>query len=218
MGFDSALDIVQIIFADIILSGDNALVIGMAASGLSPELRKKAIFLGMTLAALLRVVFAVLASYLLAIPGILFFGGLLLCWVCWRFYQELVMHISHKAEVTLSAKGYEGPPRRQLYDALVTITIADVSMSIDNVVAVAAIARDNTAMLVFGLALAIAFMAFFATIIMRIMTRYPLLSWVGLAFLGYLAGAMIFDGWPEVAGMIQVARVFEMPVLWGAVT
>lgn len=218
MGFDSALDIVQIIFADIILSGDNALVIGMAASGLSPELRKKAIFLGMTLAALLRVVFAVMASYLLAIPGILFFGGLLLCWVCWRFYQELVMHISHKAEVTLTATGYQGPPRRQLYDALVTITIADVSMSIDNVVAVAAIARDNTAMLVFGLALAIAFMAFFATIIMRVMTRFPLLSWVGLLFLGYLAGAMLFDGWPEVAGMLQVARAHEFPIVWGIIT
>lgn len=204
MDLATALDIVQIIFADIILSGDNALVIGMAAAGLSPELRRKAIFLGMALAAFLRIIFAVTASYLLEIPGILFFGGLLLCWVCWRFYQELTEHVAQEAEATLSAKGYQGPPRKQLSDALITITVADVSMSIDNVVAVAAIARDNTTLLVFGLALAIAFMAFFATMIMHIMTRYPWLSYAGLTFLVYLALAMLYDGWPQMAGMMNL--------------
>ena len=204
---DGVLDVAQIIFADIILSGDNALVIGMAAAGLSPELRKKAIFLGMALAALLRIIFAVTATYLLSIPGILFAGGLLLCWVCWRFYQELAEHVAERAEVAIGAKGYQGPPRRQLYEALTTITVADVSMSIDNVVAVAAIARDNTELLVFGLALAIAFMAFFATMIMHVMTRFPMLSWAGLLFLVYLALDMLYDGWPEVAGMFKLAAM-----------
>lgn len=202
---DTLIDIAQIIFADIILSGDNALVIGMAAAGLSPELRKKAIFMGMALAAGLRIFFAAIASYLLAIPGILFFGGLLLTWVCWRFYQELREHHAEKAEEALDDKGYQGSPRKQLWQAMVTITIADVSMSIDNVVAVAAIARENTSLLIFGLVVAIAFMAFFATMIMRVMTRYPWLSYAGLAFLVYLSGAMLWDGWPEVSGMLGMS-------------
>ncbi|MEX0347635.1 MAG: TerC family protein [Rhizobiaceae bacterium] len=204
MSFAGTLDILQIIFADIILSGDNALIIGMAAAGLSPELRKKAIFMGMALAAFLRIIFAIAAVYLLAIPGILFFGGMLLCWVCWRFYQELTEHVAQEAEATLAAKGYQGPPRKQLYEAMVTITVADVSMSIDNVVAVAAIARDDTSLLIFGLALAIAFMAFFATMIMHVMTRYPWLSWAGLFFLVYLSLDMLYDGWPQVAKMLNL--------------
>jgi len=200
---DTILDIAQIIFADIILSGDNALVIGMAAASLSPELRKKAIFMGMALAAGLRIFFAAIATYLIAIPGILFFGGCLLAWVCWRFYNELRAHHAEKAEDALNAKGYQGSPRKQLWQAMVTITIADVSMSIDNVLAVAAIARDNTTMLIFGLLLAIAFMAFFATVIMKVMSKYPWLSYLGLAFLIFLTGSMLYDGWPEVATLIQ---------------
>lgn len=195
--------IFQIVFADIILSGDNALVIGMAAASLSPALRKKAIILGMALAAILRIVFAVMATYLIEIPGILFFGGLLLAWVCWRFYQELRDHIAAEAEEALTADGYQGSPRRQLISALITITIADVSMSIDNVIAVAAIARDDTALLVFGLVLAIAFMAFFATVIMKLMSRYPWLSYAGLIFLTYLAGSMLYDGWPELVPLVK---------------
>ncbi len=200
--FEHTFDILQIVFADIILSGDNALVIGMAAAGLSPELRKKAIFMGMALAAGLRIFFAAIATYLLALPGILFFGGLLLAWVCWRFFNEIRYHLAESAEEALKQAGYQGSPRRQMWNAMVTITIADVSMSIDNVVAVAAIARDNTALLVMGLALAIAFMAFFATMIMKIMSKYIWLSWLGLLFLVYLAADMLHDGWPEMAALL----------------
>jgi len=207
MIFANLWDIAQIVFADIILSGDNALVIGMAAASLSPQLRKKAIFMGMALAAGLRVFFAVIATYLLAIPGILFIGGVLLAWVCWRFYGELRDHVPEEAEHALEEPGYQGPPRRQLWDAMVTITIADVSMSIDNVVAVAAIARDNTSLLVFGLVLAIAFMAFFATMIMHVMTAYPMLAYAGLVFLVYLSGAMLYDGWPQIASLINSSGV-----------
>jgi len=158
--------------------------------------------MGMGLAAALRIFFAAIASYLLAIPGILFFGGCLLAWVCWRFFQEIRANLASEAEDALAEKGHQGSPRRQLWKAMVTITIADVSMSIDNVVAVAAIARDNTSLLIFGLLLSIAFMAFFATIIMNAMTKYAWLSWMGLMFLVYLSLDMIHDGWPEIAAMI----------------
>ena len=190
--------ILQIIFADLILSGDNALIIGMAASGLPPDLRKKAIFMGMALAAFFRIFFAAIASILLNIPGILFFGGLLLFFVCWRFYKELRDKMSETKEESSTQKTYKGSPTKKLFDALVTITIADVSMSIDNVVAVAAIAREDTHLLIFGLVLAIMFMAFFATIIMNILTRFRWLSWLGLIFLVYLSTKMVIDGLPEI--------------------
>jgi YjbE family integral membrane protein len=199
MSPDSVFDFIQIIFADIVLSGDNALIIGMAAAGLSPEFRQRAIYMGLALAAGLRIVFAAMASTMMGIPGILFFSGLLLSWVCWRFFCELRDNISESAEHALETAGYQGPPRRQLMSALITITVADVSMSIDNVVAVAAIARDNTALLVFGLGLSIALMAFCATMVMRLLTRYPWISYLGLAFLCYLAADMMIDGWPDIA-------------------
>ena len=189
--------IIQIIFADIILSGDNALIIGMAASNLPPSLRKKAIFLGMALAAFFRIFFAAIASILLNIPGILFFGGLLLFFVCWRFLNELRKSLEEKNSIKEIQTDTSATPRQQMIRALVTITIADVSMSIDNVVAVAAIARENTSLLIFGLVLAIIFMAFFATIIMKVLTRFSWLSWLGLIFLIYLSTDMVIDGFPE---------------------
>ena len=195
-------EILQIIFADIILSGDNALVIGMAAAGLSPIMRKRAIFMGMALAAGLRIFFAAIASYLLAIPGILFIGGCLLAFVCYRFFIELKQYnLKDKSEKVNKIK-VTGSERSQLIKALVTITIADISMSIDNVVAVAAIARENTSLLIFGLIVAIAFMAFFATMIMKLMTKYTWLSWAGLIFLLYLTYKMIHDGLKEISPLL----------------
>ena len=202
MTLDWFVDVAQIIFADIILSGDNALVIGMAAAGLSANLRKRAIFIGMAVAAGLRIVFAVVASYLLAIKGILIIGGLLLAWVCWRFYNDLREFNAGDANALEQPEEAEDAPEegskdKQFTRALFTILLADVSMSIDNIVAVAAIARDNTQLLVFGLALAIAFMAFFASIIMRIMLKFRWLSYLGLFFLIYLTGMMLYDGVKE---------------------
>lgn len=188
-----------IILADLILSGDNALIIGMAAAGLSPELRARAIMFGMVIAAVLRIVFAVVATKLLAIPGLLFLGGLLLCWVCWRLYSEIRANVDERAEHAMEdaenpEAGYTGPPRRTLGQALWTITLADVSMSLDNVLAVAAIADGDTTLLVFGLGLAILLMAFAATLIMKLLTRYPWISWLGLIVLIYVAGEMLFRG------------------------
>ena len=199
MTFETISNIAQIIFADIILSGDNALVIGMAAAGLAPELRKRAIMLGMALAAGLRIFFAVIATYLLAIKGVLLIGGLLLSWVCWRFYKDLREFNSvEDLERAGTDEAGEGGENKLFGRALFTILLADVSMSIDNIVAVAAIARDDTQLLIFGLALAIAMMALFASVIMKIMLRYRWLSYGGLAFLVYLAVVMTYDGAVEL--------------------
>ena len=199
LGWADILDFGKIIIADLILSGDNALIIGMAAAGLSPELRKRAILYGMVIAAVLRIVFAIVATSLLEIPGILFIGSLLLFWVCYRLYIEIKENIDEKAEHAMETaenleEGYTGAPRRTMFSALVSITIADVSMSLDNVLAVAAIADGDTTMLVFGLGLAIVLMAFAATLIMKLLTRYPWISWLGLFVLIYVAGEMMYRG------------------------
>lgn len=193
-------DVAQIIFADIILSGDNALVIGMAAAGLAAAQRRRAIFLGMAVAALLRIFFAIIASYLLAIKGILIIGGVLLAWVCWRFYKDIREFNAADLETETVPEVEEGDEadRGKFWRALTTILIADVSMSIDNIVAVAAIARDDTQLLIFGLALAIAFMAFFASLIMKVMLKYRWLSYLGLVFLVYLTVMMLVDGFAEL--------------------
>lgn len=201
---ETFLDYGQIVIADLILSGDNALIIGMAAAGLSPELRKKAIFYGMLIAALLRIIFAVVATQLLAVPGILFVGALLLFWVCWRLFVEIRENVDAQAEMALAAAGdshagYTGAPRRTMFSALLSITIADVSMSLDNVLAVAAIADGDTQMLVFGLGLAIILMAFAATMIMHLLTKYPWISWLGLVVLVYVAGEMMFRGFFDIS-------------------
>ena len=197
-GLAEVSDILQIIFADIILSGDNALVIGMAAAGLAATQRKRAIAIGMAMAAILRILFAIVAAQLLAIKGILLIGGGLLAWVCYRFYHDL-KEFNRSNDQALADGGAtsadgEKPAEKNFGRALFTILVADVSMSIDNIVAVAAIARDNTALLVFGLALAIAFMAFSASLIMKTMIRYRWLSYLGLWFLIYLTITMLYDG------------------------
>ena len=194
----SLFELAQVILADIFLSGDNAIIIGMAAAGLSEKFRKRVIFWGLALAAGFRIIFAAIASFLIQIPGILIFGGLLLAFVCWRFFKEIRRagtKTDTEAKTELSEKLTE---KQQFSQALFTIAVADISMSLDNVVAVAAIAREDTALLVFGLVLAIVLMAFFATIIMRVMTKLPWLSWVGLIFLVYLTIKMLVDGWSEL--------------------
>ena len=183
--------LIQIMFADIILSGDNALVIGMVAAGIAPEKRRMVLAVGMGLAAFFRIVFAAGASYIIDIPGILIIGGLLLAWVCWRFYHEIVEFTNNTANPK-PAEAVDG--KDTLLRALFTIAVADISMSLDNVVAVAAIAREDTQLLILGLIMAIVMMAFFASMIMRFMLRYPWVSYMGLFFLVYLTIVMLYDG------------------------
>lgn len=195
--WDTIFDYGAIIVADLILSGDNALIIGMAAAGLPPELRKKAILYGMVIAAVLRIIFAIVATKLLGVPGLLFVGGLLLIYVCWSLYKDIRSHTDERAVEALEeaeSGGYEGKPKRTLKQALIAITIADVSMSLDNVLAVAAIADGDEMKLVIGLGLAIVLMAFAATLIMKLLSRYPWISWIGLAVLLYVALEMLYRG------------------------
>ena len=194
------LDVSQIIIADIVLSGDNALIIGMAASAVPEESRKKVIFIGLMAAAILRVLFALVASYLISIPGLLLLGGLLLFWVCWKFYGDIKEFSSNNEEKEKLKKDVSG---KGIKAALITIIIADVSMSLDNVIAITAIARDNKTLLIFGIAFAILIMALFATAIVKLLTKFKWLSYLGLIFLVYLSSKMTFDGWLQLYPLLQ---------------
>lgn len=194
------LDVSQIIIADIVLSGDNALIIGMAASAVPEESRKKVIFIGLMAAAVLRVLFALVASYLISIPGLLLLGGLLLFWVCWKFYSDIKEFSSSNEDKEKIQKDVSG---KGIKAALITIIIADVSMSLDNVIAITAIARDNKTLLILGIAFAILIMALFATAIVKLLTKFKWLSYLGLIFLIYLSSKMTFDGWLQLYPFLQ---------------
>jgi YjbE family integral membrane protein len=194
------LDVSQIIIADIVLSGDNALIIGMAASAVPEESRKKVIFIGLMAAAVLRVLFALVASYLISIPGLLLLGGILLFWVCWKFYGDIKEFSSSDEDKDKLQKDVSG---KGMKAALITIIIADVSMSLDNVIAITAIARDNKTLLILGIAFAILIMALFATAIVKLLTKFKWLSYLGLIFLVYLSSKMTFDGWLQLYPFIQ---------------
>jgi YjbE family integral membrane protein len=208
--FDAAFlsSFFQVIMIDLVLAGDNAVVIGLAAAGLPKELRRKAIIIGIVAATLMRIGFALIATQLLSITGLLLAGGLLLLWVCWKMYEELrAGHAASEAaavealsESDLNADGAVagGAPRKTLRQAVTQIIIADVSMSLDNVLAVAGAAREHPTVLVFGLALSIALMGLAASFIARLLSRYRWIAWVGLAIILYVALAMIWEGWHEV--------------------
>ena len=189
--------LVMIIVIDIVMSGDNAIIIGMAAAGLPPDLRKKAIIYGIVGATALRIVFAVLVVFLLKMPGLMFVGGLLLLWVCWRMWRDIradhsVEEIAAQSEAK-SAKGSE----KTLRTAMVTIIVADVSMSLDNVLAVAGVARDHMSMLVFGLLLSIALMGVTANYIARLLERNSWIGYLGLFIIVYVAIDMMWYGGQE---------------------
>ena len=186
------LDISQIILADVVLSGDNALVIGMAASQFDVKLRKKIIFYGLLIAAIFRILLASIASYLISMPGLLFLAGILLFWVSWTFYKDIkdFKEENISSEINDIQKNEKGNFKK----ALVTIAIADLSMSLDNIVAITAIARDNTSLLIFGLILSILIMAIFATAIIKLLIKYKWIAYIGLIFLVYLSFDMTLDG------------------------
>ena len=200
---DQASAFVQIVLIDIVMSGDNAIIIGMAAAGLPPELRKKAIFWGIIGATVLRIFFAVIVVQLLAIIGIKVVGGLLLLWVCWRMWQEIraggtVEEMEREAEE--NAK--KGPPKT-MRTAMTNIIVADATMSLDNVLAVAGAARDHLEMLIFGLVLSIALMALTANFIAKLLEQHNWLGYLGLAIIAYVAVQMIWQGSGEVYQLIK---------------
>tara|TARA_B100000676_G_scaffold226558_1_gene224341 strand:- start:2378 stop:3013 length:636 start_codon:yes stop_codon:yes gene_type:complete len=189
---------VQIVLIDIVMSGDNAIIIGMAAAGLPPELRKKAIFWGIIGATVLRIFFAVIVVHLLAIIGIKVVGGLLLLWVCWRMWQEIRAGVTvEDMEREANEKAQKGPPKTMRM-AMINIIVADATMSLDNVLAVAGAARDHLEILIFGLVLSIALMALTANFIAKLLEKHSWLGYLGLAIIAYVAVQMLWQGSVEV--------------------
>jgi YjbE family integral membrane protein len=202
--------LLQVIMIDLVLAGDNAIVIGLAAAGLPKEQRAKAILIGIAAATLLRIGFALITTQLLAIVGLLLAGGVLLLWVCWKMWRELrhTAKEEHRAEEALAGHDANGnsAPRKTFAQAAWQIVIADVSMSLDNVLAVAGAAREHPAILVFGLALSIALMGFAASFIARLLNRHRWIAYVGLAVILYVAIDMVWRGamevWPHLQGVM----------------
>ena len=191
--------LLQVIAIDLVLAGDNAVVIGLAAAGLPADQRKKAILVGILAATVLRIAFASVTVQLLSIVGLLLAGGLLLLWVCWKMWREL--RAQHGAE---GEEALEGGPKKTFWQAASQIVVADVSMSLDNVLAVAGAAREHPTVLVAGLALSIAMMGIAANFIARLLTKHRWIAYVGLAIILYVALDMMYRGtlevWPYLQG------------------
>ncbi len=189
-----------VIMIDLVLAGDNAVVIGMAAAGLPAEQRNKVLMLGIVAATVLRILFASVTTQLLAIVGLLFAGGVLLLWVSgklWREIREQGRHDEEEGEKVLEGEAVDAP-RKTFKQAVIQIIVADVSMSLDNVLAVAGAARDHPYILIFGLAVSVILMGAAAALIARALQKHRWIAYVGLALILYVALKMMWDGGHEV--------------------
>lgn len=182
----------EVIMINIILSGDNVIVIGMAAAGLAPELRGKAIVAGIAAAAVIRIVFAIIAAELLVIKGINLIGGFLLLWICWAMFKEL--REAGEEEGGDDAAGHHAHKPKLLRQAIGQIIFADLSMSLDNVLAVAGAAKSNMTALVFGLILSVVLMGVASNFVAKLLSRFRWIGWIGLAIIVYVALDMIWEG------------------------
>ena len=196
----------KVIMIDLVLAGDNAIVIGLAAAGLPKEQRGKAILVGIAAATVLRVLFAAATAQLLQVVGLLLAGGILLLWVCWKMWRELRTSAAEEIQAEKALENLDdtdravaAAPRKTFGQAAWQILIADVSMSLDNVLAVAGAAREHPVVLVFGLVLSIALMGLAASFIARLLHRHRWIAYVGLAIILYVAGEMIYRGAMEIA-------------------
>ncbi|WP_375783657.1 TerC family protein [Bradyrhizobium sp. Pha-3] len=194
---DALSALLQVVVIDLVLAGDNAVVIGLAAAGLPAKQRGKAILIGIGAATLLRILFALLTTQLMQMVGLLLAGGILLLWVCWKMWREL-RATAHETTAEHAADGTEGQ-RKTLWQATTQIIVADVSMSLDNVLAVAGAAREQPIVLVFGLALSIAMMGAAATFIAKLLQNHRWIAYVGLAVILYVAVDMTIRGASEIA-------------------
>ena len=197
----------QVLMIDLVLAGDNAIVVGALAAGLPAEQRKKVILIGVIAALVLRIAFALIVTQLLQIVGLILVGGLLLVWVAWKMWREL----RHTGE-SAGAPEIEGDehsgikPAKSFAAAAWAVAIADVSMSLDNVLAVAGAARDHPGILIVGLIFAVGLMGLAANVIAKYIERYRWIAYVGLAVIVYVAGKMIYDGW--VDPQVGVGQLF----------
>ena len=196
---DALTTLFEVVLIDLVLAGDNAVVIGLAAAGLPEAQRGRAILIGIVAATILRVVFAGLATQILQIVGLLLTGGILLLWVCWKMWREL--RASHAGAIAakdaggaVAATNADGKPRKTLVQPTSQIIVADVSMSLDNVLAVAGAAREHPVVMIFGLILSIAMMGAAASLIARLLQSHRWIAYVGLIVILYVALEMIYRG------------------------
>jgi YjbE family integral membrane protein len=199
LGTDVLTTLFQIVLINLALSGDNAIVIGLAAAGLPQAQQGKAILIGIVAATILRFLFAGLARQILQIVGLLLAGGILLLWVCWKMWRELRASSAGPIEAkeaagAVAGKNAEDKPRKTLFQASWQIIVADVSMSLDNVLAVAGAAREHPVIMIFGLGLSIAMMGVAASLIARLLQNHRWIAYVGLAVILYVAVEMMFRG------------------------
>ena len=199
----------QVLMIDIVLAGDNAIVVGALAAGLPADQRRKVIFIGVIAALVLRIVFALMVTWLLGIVGLILAGGLLLLWVAWRMYRDIRGHSGEtESPGSPEIEGDESsglPPAKSFAAAAWSVAVADVSMSLDNVLAVAGAARDHPGILIVGLIVAVAMMGVAANFIAKYIDRYRWIGWVGLLVILYVATKMIWDGAHQVAPYAMAA-------------
>ena len=179
----------QVLFIDLVLAGDNAIVVGLAVAGLPEGQKNRAILVGIGVATVLRIGFAFITVQLLAIVGLLFAGGVLLLWVCWKMFRELRQHHADTPDTV---------PVKTMRQAMIQIVLADLSMSIDNVLAVAGAAREHPWVLVVGLGMSVVLMGVAAQLIARLLERYRWIAWLGLAVVFYIALKLMWDGWHDI--------------------
>ena len=189
----------QVLMIDLVLAGDNAIVVGALAAGLTSDQRRKVIMIGVLAALVLRIVFALVVTQLLQIIGLILVGGLLLLWVAWRMWRDLRHGEGHStgSDEILGDEHSGLRPAKSFAGAVWAVAVADVSMSLDNVLAVAGAARDHPGILIVGLIFAVALMGLAANLIARYIERYKWIAWVGLLVIVYVAIKMIYDGWVD---------------------
>ena len=207
LDYQALVALLSVIVIDVVLAGDNAVVVGMAASGLPRAQQTRVIALGIAMATVLRIGFAVITIQLLAIVGLTLAGGILLLWVTWKLWREIRAQKKHaKEKAAAAAAGGAaaahpddpvGPPK-SMRQAVIQIVLADISMSLDNVLAVAGISLEHTWVLVFGLVLSVALMGLAAALIAGLLKRFPWVSYIGLAIIFYVAVKMIYSGSMDV--------------------
>ena len=197
----------QVLMIDLVLAGDNAIVVGALAAGLPAEQRKKVILIGVMAALVLRIFFALIVTQLMQVIGLILVGGLLLLWVAWRMWRDLHHEGESWGSEEIVGDEHAGlRPAKSFAGAAWAVAIADVSMSLDNVLAVAGAAREHPGILIVGLIFAVAMMGIAANIIARYIERYKWIAWIGLLVIVYVAFKMIYDGW--VDPQVGLGRIF----------
>ncbi len=188
----------QVLMIDLVLAGDNAIVVGALAAGLPPDQRRKVIIIGVLAALVLRIFFALIVTQLLQIIGLILVGGLLLLWVAWKMWRELHHLGESGGSPEIAGDEHSGlRPAKSFAGAVWAVAVADVSMSLDNVLAVAGAARDHPGILIVGLIFAVALMGLAANFIAKYIERYRWIAYIGLAVILWVAGKMIYDGWVD---------------------